>query len=65
MIHTLTGVIGTEKGAVSADVAMLRVTGKQVVAGDVLTLELASPSGAAAAGLVARARTSTWCCPTA
>ena len=45
MIHTLTGVIGTEKGAVSADVAMLRVTGKQVVAGDVLTLELASPQG--------------------
>jgi ferredoxin-NADP reductase len=45
VIHTLTGVIGTEKGAVSADVAMLRVTGKTVVAGDVLTLELASPQG--------------------
>ena len=45
MVHTLTGVIGTEKGAVSADVAMLRVTGKRVVAGDVLTLELASPQG--------------------
>jgi ferredoxin-NADP reductase len=41
-MHTLTGVIGTEKGAVGADVAMLRVTGKQVVAEDVLTLELAS-----------------------
>jgi ferredoxin-NADP reductase len=45
VIHTLTGVIGTERGAVSADVAMLRVTGKKVVAGDVLTLELASPQG--------------------
>ena len=45
MIHTLTGVIGTEKGAVSADVAMLRVTGKELVAGDVLTLQLASPQG--------------------
>jgi ferredoxin-NADP reductase len=45
VIHTLTGVIGTEKGAVSADVATLRVTGKKRVAGDVLTLELASPQG--------------------
>jgi ferredoxin-NADP reductase len=45
VIHTLTGVIGTEKGAVSADVAMLRVTGKELVAGDVLTLQLASPQG--------------------
>jgi ferredoxin-NADP reductase len=44
-MHTLTGVIGTEKGAVGADVAMLRVTGKQVVAEDVLTLELASTQG--------------------
>ena len=43
MIHTLTGVIGTEKGAVSADVATLRVTGKELVAGDVLTLQLTSP----------------------
>jgi ferredoxin-NADP reductase len=43
--HTLTGVVGTEKGAVSAEVATLRITGKQLVADDVLTLELASPSG--------------------
>ena len=45
MIHTLTGVIGTEKGAVAADVATLRVTAKTLVADDVVTLELASPSG--------------------
>ena len=45
MIHTLTGVIGTEKGAVAADVATLRVTAKTLVAEDVVTLELASPSG--------------------
>jgi ferredoxin-NADP reductase len=45
VVHTLTGVVGTERGAVSADVAMLRVTGKTPVADDVLTLELASPSG--------------------
>jgi ferredoxin-NADP reductase len=45
VIHTLTGVIGTEKGAVSADVATLRVTAKTFVAEDVVTLELASPSG--------------------
>jgi ferredoxin-NADP reductase len=43
--HTLTGVIGTEKGAVSADVATLRVTAKELVAEDVVTLELASPCG--------------------
>jgi ferredoxin-NADP reductase len=43
VIHTLTGVIGIEKGAVSADVATLRVTGKELVAGDVLTLQLTSP----------------------
>jgi ferredoxin-NADP reductase len=42
--HTLTGVVGTEKGAVSADVAMLRVVGKERVADDVLSLELAAPS---------------------
>lgn len=45
MIHTLTRVIGAEKGAVSADVATLHVTAKHQVAEDVLTLELASPSG--------------------
>ncbi|MEU6408043.1 PDR/VanB family oxidoreductase [Microbispora sp. NPDC046933] len=45
MIHTLTGVIGTGKGAVSAQVATLRVTAKRLVADDVLTLELASPAG--------------------
>ena len=45
MTHTLTGVVGTEKGAVSADVAMLRVVGKERIADDVLTLELAAPSG--------------------
>jgi ferredoxin-NADP reductase len=44
-MHTLTGVIGTEKGAVSAEVATLRVTGKTVVAEDVLTLELVSLNG--------------------
>jgi ferredoxin-NADP reductase len=41
----LTGVIGTEKGAVSADVATVRVTAKQLVAEEVLTVELASPQG--------------------
>lgn len=45
MIHTLTGAIGTEKGAVAADVATLRVTAKEPVAEDVVTLELAAPSG--------------------
>jgi ferredoxin-NADP reductase len=45
VIHTLTGVIGTEKGAVAADVATLRVSAKTLVAEDVVTLELASPSG--------------------
>ncbi|WP_233495613.1 PDR/VanB family oxidoreductase [Geodermatophilus sp. TF02-6] len=45
MVHTLTGVVGTEAGAVSADVATLRVTGKRLVAEDVLTLDLASPTG--------------------
>jgi ferredoxin-NADP reductase len=45
VIRTLTGVIGTEKGAVSADVATLRVTAKTLVAEDVVSLELASPSG--------------------
>lgn len=45
MIHTLTGVIGTEKGAVSADVATLRLSAKHLVAEDVVTLELTSPSG--------------------
>ncbi len=45
MVHTLTGVVGAEKGAVSADVATLRVTAKRPVAEDVLTLELASPAG--------------------
>jgi ferredoxin-NADP reductase len=45
VIHTLTGVIGTEKGAVAADVATLRVSAKTLVADDVVTLELASPSG--------------------
>ena len=45
MIHTLTGVVGTERRAVSAEVALLRVTGKETVAEGVVTLELASPSG--------------------
>jgi len=45
VIHTLTGVVGTDGGTVSADVATLCVTGKKLVAGDVLTLELASPHG--------------------
>jgi ferredoxin-NADP reductase len=45
VIHTLTGVIGTEKGAVAADVATLRVIAKTFVAEDVVTLGLASPSG--------------------
>ena len=45
MIHSLPGVVGAERGAVSADVATLRVTAKRLVAQDVLTLELASPSG--------------------
>jgi ferredoxin-NADP reductase len=45
VVHTLTGVIGTEKGAVAADVATLRVTAKTLVGEDVVTLELASPSG--------------------
>jgi ferredoxin-NADP reductase len=44
-MHTLTGVIATDKGAVGAHVATLRVTGKQMVAQDVLTLELASTQG--------------------
>ncbi|MGH8965540.1 MAG: hypothetical protein ACRDXB_09470, partial [Actinomycetes bacterium] len=44
-MHTLTGAIGTAKGAVSADVATLRVTAKTLVAEDVLALELASPTG--------------------
>ncbi|MHA6626444.1 PDR/VanB family oxidoreductase [Pseudonocardia sichuanensis] len=45
MVHTLTGVVGSEKGAVSADVASVRVTAKRLVAEDVLMLELASPTG--------------------
>jgi ferredoxin-NADP reductase len=44
-MHTLTGVVGTEKGAVGADVAMLQVTGKQLVAEGVVALELSSPQG--------------------
>lgn len=45
MIHTLTGVAGTGKGAVRAEVASLRVTAKELVAEDVVALELASPAG--------------------
>ena len=45
MVQTLTGVVGADPGAGSADVATLRVTAKRLVAEDVLTLELASPSG--------------------
>lgn len=45
MIQLLTGVLRTEGGAVSADIATLRVTGKQLVAEDVLLVELASPAG--------------------
>jgi ferredoxin-NADP reductase len=41
----LTGVVGADRGAVPADVATLQVTAKHLVAEDVLTLELASPSG--------------------
>ncbi|MGI5125372.1 PDR/VanB family oxidoreductase [Pseudonocardia sp. CA-107938] len=37
--------MGSEKGAVSADVATLRVTAKELVAEDVVVLELTSPSG--------------------
>jgi ferredoxin-NADP reductase len=45
VIHTLTGVIGTGEGAVRADVATLRVTAKELVAEDVVALELASAAG--------------------
>ena len=44
-MHTLAGVIGTAKGGVSADVATLRITGKQSVAEGVMALQLSSPDG--------------------
>jgi ferredoxin-NADP reductase len=43
--HTLAVPVSTDTSAVSADVATLRVTGKSLVAGDVVTLDLASPHG--------------------
>jgi ferredoxin-NADP reductase len=45
VVHTLTGGIGTEKGAVSTDVATLIVARKNLVADDVVTLDLVSPRG--------------------
>lgn len=45
MIHTLTGVIGTRNGTARADVATLRVTTKELVAEDVVALELESSAG--------------------